>query len=84
MISFVIPTYNAEKTIKRVIDSCINQKEKSLEYEIIVVNDGSTDKTEYVINQQYVKLYDKEIDDNYIEKEVYYVGNRSQYCIFKN
>ncbi len=77
MISFVIPAYNAEKTIKRAIDSCINQKDKSLEYEIVVVNDGSTDNTEYVISQNYVMLYEKNIDDDYIEKEVYYVGNRS-------
>lgn len=80
MVSFVIPAYNAEKTIKRAIDSCTNQKDTLIEYEIIVVNDGSTDNTEQIINKEYVKIYDKELEenenkDNYFEKESCYVGN---------
>ncbi len=51
MISFVIPAYNAEKTIKRAIDSILNQEETTLFYEIIVVNDGSKDNTEDVMKQ---------------------------------
>ena len=43
MISFVLPAYNAEKTIKRALDSIFNQEKTELEYEVIVVNDGSTD-----------------------------------------
>ena len=38
----VIPTYNNCKTIKRVIDGVI---EYGLGYDIIIVNDGSTDET---------------------------------------
>ncbi len=80
MISFIIPAYNAENTIKRAIDSCINQRGASLEYEVILVNDGSTDKTEQIINEEYVLLYEKDLKDNsnrnnYIEKESCYVGN---------
>ena len=40
MISFIIPAYNAENTIERAINSILNQENTSLEYEIIVVNDG--------------------------------------------
>lgn len=44
MISIIIPVYNKETTIKRAINSVLNQSFK--EFELIVVNDGSTDKSE--------------------------------------
>lgn len=43
MISIVITLYNKENTIRRAIDSAINQKYKDIE--IIVVNDCSTDNS---------------------------------------
>ena len=43
MISIVITLYNKESTIRRAIDSAINQKYKDIE--IIVVNDCSTDNS---------------------------------------
>lgn len=43
LISIVVPVYNSEKTIKRCIDSLINQTYKNIE--IIVINDGSTDSS---------------------------------------
>jgi len=48
LISFAIPTYNNEKTIEQAILSCLNQ-ETSTEYEILIVNNASTDKTADVI-----------------------------------
>lgn len=42
-VSVVVPAYNREKTIIRCIDSIMNQTIPP--YEIIVVDDGSTDKT---------------------------------------
>ena len=44
-ISLIIPVYNGENYIEKCINSCINQDMKTAEYEIIVVNDGSTDRT---------------------------------------
>jgi len=44
-ISIIIPTYNAQKTIKRAVDSALNQDFPKEDFEIIVINDGSTDKT---------------------------------------
>lgn len=49
-ISVIIPMYNAEKTIERALFSVINQSYSS-GIEIIVVNDGSTDNSEDVVNQ---------------------------------
>lgn len=47
-ISIIIPAYNAEKYIKKCLDSLIKQTKK--EIEIIVINDGSKDNTEELIN----------------------------------
>ena len=48
MISVIIPTYNRENTIKRSIKSVLIQG--PIVTEIIVVDDGSTDKTKQVID----------------------------------
>ena len=45
-LSIIVPVYNGEKTIKRAIDSLLKQ---TVEVDIIVVNDGSTDNTESVV-----------------------------------
>ena len=47
MISVVIPLYNKEKDIKRAIESVLNQTFQK--FEIIVVNDGSTDKSAEIV-----------------------------------
>lgn len=43
MISFIIPAYNARKTIVKAIESILNQEKSDIDYEIIVVDDGSND-----------------------------------------
>lgn len=44
MISVVIPAYNEEKLIKRCLDAFVNQKTTN-NFEVILVNNNSTDKT---------------------------------------
>lgn len=53
-VSVVIPAHNAEKTIGQTIEACINQ-DYGENFEIIVVNDGSTDNTERVVKRCPVK-----------------------------
>lgn len=45
MISVVIPAYNAEQTLARCLDGLLAQTAPRGSYEIIVVDDGSTDAT---------------------------------------
>jgi glycosyltransferase involved in cell wall biosynthesis len=46
-ISVIIPVYNAEKTIRETINSVLNQTLS--DFELIVINDGSTDSTLEII-----------------------------------
>lgn len=52
--SFIVPVYNTEKYLKKCLDSLVNQTYKN--FEIIVVNDGSTDKSSNIISK-YQKKY---------------------------
>lgn len=55
-VSVIIPVYNVEKYLKKCLDSLVNQTLK--EVEIIVVNDGSPDNSQKIIDK-YVKKYPK-------------------------
>lgn len=55
-ISIIIPVYNAELYIANCLDSIINSNLPKDNYEIVVVNDGSTDRSEEII-QSYLPLH---------------------------
>lgn len=50
-LSIIIPMYNTAKYIKRCLDSCYAQGLSEDEFEIIVVDDGSTDDSYNVVEQ---------------------------------
>ena len=52
-VSIILPTYNGERFIKESIDSILNQTYSN--WELIIVNDSSTDKTPDIINTYLVK-----------------------------
>jgi|SRR3989344_4614262 len=50
-LSVIIPAYNEEKHIRKTIESIYQYLSgKNIEHEIIVVTDGSTDKTDDIVN----------------------------------
>ena len=62
-VSIILPVYNVEKYIKECLDSLVNQSYKNIE--IIVVNDGSPDNSQKIIDEyskeyKEVKSYTKE------------------------
>ena len=52
--SVIIPVYDAQKTLKRCLDSLLQQKREDVE--IILINDGSSDRSEEII-QNYKKKF---------------------------
>ena len=62
-ISIIVPIYNAERYLRKCLDSLVNQTKKELEF--ILVNDGSTDTTEDIIK-------------TYKDKRIKYFKNKNQ------
>lgn len=63
LVSVITPAYNCEKYIKQCIDSVIKQSYEN--WEMIIVNDKSTDNTEKIINEYVkkdprIKIYNQE------------------------
>ena len=61
--SIIIPVYNVEKYLNECVDSVLNQK--NVDYEIILVDDGSTDNSgqicdEYVKNHSNISVIHKQ------------------------
>ena len=50
LVSVIIPVYNQEKWIGRCIRSLLNQSMNRDEYELVVINDGSEDRTDYALD----------------------------------
>jgi glycosyltransferase involved in cell wall biosynthesis len=50
-VSVVIPTYNRKETLKQTLDALFSQSYHKDKYEIIVIDDGSTDGTKEMIDK---------------------------------
>ncbi|MBL6448921.1 glycosyltransferase [Fulvivirga sp. 29W222] len=48
-VSVILPVHNAAETIKRAVRSILNQT--FAEFELLIINDGSTDNTSNMVNQ---------------------------------
>ncbi len=55
--SIIVCTHNGEKRIKNCLNSLLKQSYNRKEYEIIVVDDGSTDRTSSIVSEFPVRLY---------------------------
>lgn len=63
LVTVVIPAYNAEQYICKCLESVVHQS--FTDYDVIIVNDGSTDHTENIIkeyknNYSFINYYNKE------------------------
>lgn len=65
-ISIIMPTYNDKDSIIETFDSVINQTYKN--WELIIIDDGSTDKTEEVI-KDYIKKHNLKDKIKYFYQE---------------
>lgn len=84
-VSVIVAAYNIEKYIERCIKSIVNQSLSDIE--IIVVNDGSTDKTLDRLNE--LKIYDTRIriinqnNSGVIEaRKKGFINARGEYILF--
>ena len=48
--SIIVTAYNYEKFLNICVDSCLQQSQE-ISYEVIVINDGSTDRTEEILKE---------------------------------
>ena len=67
MISIIIPVYNTGKYIEKCLNSILNQT-KSINLEIIIINDGSTDDSENII-KKYIEKNEQKLNIKYYSKE---------------
>ncbi|MFV0530344.1 MAG: glycosyltransferase family 2 protein [Flavobacteriales bacterium] len=58
MISIIVPIYNVEKYLPKCLDSLLNQTFKG-NYELILINDGSTDNSGKIVDDYKKKYPDK-------------------------
>ncbi|MDD4601007.1 MAG: glycosyltransferase family A protein [Negativicutes bacterium] len=68
LISVIMPVYNAEPFLPEAIDSILNQTYKNFEF--IIINDGSTDRSEEIIM-------------SYIDSRIVYLKNDSNLKLIK-
>lgn len=65
-ISVIIPTYDAEKTIINTLNSFISQTFDKDKFEILIVDDGSTDNTKKLVNE-FINKYGNLLSIKFIE-----------------
>lgn len=51
LVSFIMPVFNGEAFVREAVDSCLSQTHKNIE--VIVTDDGSTDRTLEILHEAY-------------------------------
>ena len=83
--SIIVPCYNEELSIKKLIDEIIQISFNDYEYELIIINDGSNDQTLEIITNLSKKHDFIKIIDNKINKgQSYSIHSGIKKAKFKN
>lgn len=86
IFSILVPVYNVEKYLRQCIESIVQQTEK--DFELILVNDGSTDASGMICEEYQQRLPDKikvihqENKGLLLTRRVSISEAKGQYCIF--
>lgn len=85
MISIIVPVYNVDKYLSKCINSLINQSYDNIE--IILINDGSTDKSSIVCNEYLkkdsrIRVIHKENEGVSIARKVGIEASLGDYIMF--
>lgn len=85
LFSVIIPTYNRSGFITEAVDTILQQTYQ--EYEVIVVDDGSTDDTAKVIERKYgsdsrVRYFYKENEERAVARNFGLRQARGEYAVF--
>lgn len=86
-ISIIIPIHNSESTLKQCLDSLLNQSFSDIE--VVCVNDGSTDKSqkiieEYMRKDSRVKLITQNYTGDALARNKGRYLARGEYIVFMN
>lgn len=82
-VSVVVPVYNGSRTIVACIESLLGLDYPSDHYEIIVVDNNSTDGTDNIVRQYPVTLlYEREIQTSYAARNTGIQGARGEIVAF--
>lgn len=87
VFSVIVPAFNEEKYIKECLDSLASQTLDKTLFEVIVINDCSTDKTLDIVNN-YTKLTNLQTATNRVNKGLGYSRNigiskaKGKYLVF--
>lgn len=88
-LSIVIPAFNEERRLLKTLDDVDEYfRKQDYSYEIIVVNDGSSDKTCNIVKNFYSKTKNLRLIDNKINRGKGYavrqglMSARGKYCLF--
>lgn len=83
-ISIIVPVYNVEKFLRRCIESILNQTFK--DFELILINDGSKDKSLDVMNEykndKRVKIFTQENKGPAITRNLGIKKSEGKYIMF--
>ncbi|QQS38621.1 glycosyltransferase [Candidatus Woesebacteria bacterium] len=79
-VSIIIPTFNEEKNIKRLLVSIGKQSYKNIES--IVVDDGSTDKTVSIANKYATRVYARKHAERSIQRNFGANRAKGDYLVF--